>query len=327
MGRRRASRRRKKTLKTLFKRVFAFFLINAVFFAVTSPFVIIYGPFSNVKNAFVGALASSMHHNLLTYFMSQDEVNRILYSNQSSFQGPEQQTSHFKVDHSQDLKLTRINGSRFKGYLLEVRDPTRIRVGVAESLGEKGQTTSEIARQCGAVAAVNAGGFVDPQGTGNGRLPVGVIIHNGYFITGENLKGKVDLVGFDYQGQLIAGSYTIKEMKQMNIREGITFGPVLIMNGKKQIKGDGGWGIGPRTAIGQKRDGTVLLLVIDGRQPLYSPGAYLSDIQNILYENGAVVAANLDGGSSTTMYYNGKVINKPCDLLGERSIPTAMVVI
>ena len=73
-------------------------------------------------------------------------------------------------------------------------------------------------------------------------------------------------------------------------------------------------------------DGTVLLLVIDGRQPGYSVGATLRDLQNILYEEGAVIAANLDGGSSSTLYYNGKVVNKPADLLGERMIPTAFVV-
>ena len=70
----------------------------------------------------------------------------------------------------------------------------------------------------------------------------------------------------------------------------------------------------------------MLLLVIDGRQPGYSVGATLRDLQNILYEEGAVIAANLDGGSSSTLYYNGKVVNKPADLLGERMIPTAFVV-
>lgn len=90
--------------------------------------------------------------------------------------------------------------------------------------------------------------------------------------------------------------------------------------------GDGGWGVGPRTAIGQRKDGTVLFLVIDGRQPGYSVGATLRDIQNILFEEGAVIAANLDGGSSSTLFFNGKVINKPADLLGERMIPTAFIV-
>ena len=109
--------------------------------------------------------------------------------------------------------------------------------------------------------------------------------------------------------------------------EGITFGPPLVVNGQKTIThGDGGWGIGPRTAIGQRRDGTVLFLVIDGRQVGYSVGASLADVQNIMYEQGAYIAANLDGGSSSTLYLNGKVVNKPADLLGERMIPTAFIV-
>ena len=88
----------------------------------------------------------------------------------------------------------------------------------------------------------------------------------------------------------------------------------------------GGWGVGPRTAIGQKKDGTVLFLVIDGRQPGYSIGATLRDVQDILFEKGCYIAANLDGGSSSTLYLNGKVVNKPADLLGERMIPTAFIV-
>lgn len=71
----------------------------------------------------------------------------------------------------------------------------------------------------------------------------------------------------------------------MGAIEGLTFGPPLIINGQKVIKsGDGGWGISPRSAIGQKKDGTILFLVIDGRQPGYSIGATLVDSQNILYE-------------------------------------------
>ena len=136
-----------------------------------------------------------------------------------------------------------------------------------------------------------------------------------------------EFVGFTKDGNLIVGNYSKAELKEKDVVEGISFGPALIVNGEKMIThGDGGWGVGPRTAIGQRKDGTVLFLVIDGRQPGYSVGATLRDIQNIMYEEGAVIAANLDGGSSSTLYYNGKVINKPADLLGERMIPTAFVV-
>ena len=97
-------------------------------------------------------------------------------------------------------------------------------------------------------------------------------------------------------------------------------------SGKSTIKsGDGGWGIAPRTAIGQRKDGAILMLVIDGRQTR-SVGATLKDVQNTMLQYGAVNATNLDGGSSASMYYEGEVINNPSDPLGERSVPSAIYV-
>lgn len=314
------------------KKIIAFFLrfilINLLVLALTSPFVVLYGPFTNLRNTAMGAVATSMHSYLLHYFMSDAQVNKLLANSQGNSNISQETISKFKNNHSGDIRLTRISSARFKGYLMEISDPTRLKVEVAETMGQKGQTTSAIARQSDAIAAVNAGGFLDPNGTGNGREPEGVIVKNGYFLYGENRTTPVPVIGLTKQGELISGRFTIKQLKNMHITEGVSFYPTLIINGNKQIThGDGGWGIGPRTAIGQKANGHILLLVIDGRQPQYSLGATMVDVQNILYDNGAVIAANLDGGSSTTMYYRGKVINRPCDLLGERSIPTAFVVI
>ena len=324
MRSRRAAKRKTNARQTLFA-VVRFLVINIVFFAVTSPFVVWYGPFTNIKQAAVGSVVTSQHQYLLRYFMSPWEISKLL--TKESHQGGPVPGINVNKNHSDEVTLTQINSSRFKGFLLEVKDPTRVKLGVTASLGVKGETTSEIARDNGAVAAVNAGGFDDPAGTGNGKTPYGVIIHNGIFLAGANTQEKVELVGLDDRGVLITGYYTRKEIRDMNIRDGISFGPSLILNGEKQItKGDGGWGIAPRTAIGQKADGTIMMLVIDGRQT-DSLGATLLDVQNILYDNGAWTAANLDGGSSTTMYYDGKVVNHPCDLLGERLVPTAMIVI
>ncbi|MBZ4654197.1 MAG: hypothetical protein JG781_1536 [Peptococcaceae bacterium] len=315
--------------KNVVKKTGYFLLINFILFLFTFPFVALYGPFDNLRNAAIGAVATSRHHHWLNYFMDQREIDKVMASpnkvDRISLKLPQ-----FKLSHSNSIKLIEIEGARFKGFLLEVADPTRVKVGISEHLGKKGQTTSEIAKRYGAIAAINGGGFDDPQGKGTGAIPYGVVIQNGKFIAGENLKGPVNLVGLDGRGTLIVGNYTVSEMKKMQIREGVSFLPPLIINGKKQItQGDGGWGIAPRTAIGQRKDGTILLLVIDGRQPPYSIGATLADVQNILYENGAYTAANLDGGSSTAMYYNGKIINRPSNMmgiLGERTVPTAFIV-
>jgi exopolysaccharide biosynthesis protein len=114
-------------------------------------------------------------------------------------------------------------------------------------------------------------------------------------------------------------------MKNLGVTDAISFGPALIVNGKITVKGDGGWGIAPRTAIGQKKDGSILMLVIDGRQ-VSSLGATIKDAAEVMKQYGAYNATNLDGGSSSTMYYEDEVINNPCDPLGERSVPSIVYV-
>ena len=306
--------------------IFRFIIVTLVFFAATSPIIVLFGPFGNLKRAVVGAIMRSRHPQYITWLYNQDELNEILGVVKTTEQT---QVLSFKPRTDSTLSLQKIETTRFVGYLLEIPNPQRIQVATAEDIQEKGDTTSRIAKKNNAVAAINGGGFYDPNGTGTGRLPYGFIIHEGKYLLGQQVddKERGDFVGMTRSGNLIAGNYNKKELHDLGVTEGLTFGPPLIMNGKKVIRsGDGGWGISPRSAIGQKKDGTMMFLVIDGRQPVYSIGATLVDVQNIMYEKGAYIAANLDGGSSTTLYYNGNVVNKPADLLGERMIPTAFIV-
>ena len=314
-------------MKSFFKSFWVkFILLMFLFTAISSPFVILFGPFTNVKRAVIGAVLQSRHPQYIRWLFSEEQLQSILGS-----VGAVKSQDMFKFNAKEDnsLKLEKIESNRFVGYILEIPDPRRIQVATAANIEEKGDTTSNIAKMNDAVAAINGGGFHDPNGTGTGRLPYGFILHDGQYVIGKDVGSSeaVDFVGFSKSGNLIAGNYDKTQLGDMNAEEGITFGPPLIVNGEKMITdGDGGWGVGPRTAIGQRKDGTVLFIVIDGRQPGYSLGATLRDVQDILYEKGAYIAANLDGGSSTTMYLNGKVVNKPADLLGERMIPTAFVV-
>ena len=303
-----------------------FILVMFIFTAVTSPIVVLFGPFDNLKRTVVVAIMRSRHTQYITWLFNQDEINMILGTVGTV---RSQDLFKFKAREDTTLKMRRIESTRYVGYVLEIPDPRRVKVATAKNIQEKGETVSNIAKDNDAVAAINAGGFHDPNGTGTGRLPYGFIMQDGNYVIGKDVgpDEAVDFVGFTKQGNLIAGTYTKTELADMDAAEGITFGPPLIVDGQKMITdGDGGWGIGPRTAIGQKKDGTVIFLVIDGRQPGYSTGATLRDVQDVLYEEGCYIAANLDGGSSTTLYYNGKVVNKPADLLGERMIPTAFIV-
>lgn len=303
-----------------------FILLMFIFTAVSAPFVVLFGPFNNVKRAVIGAVLQSRHPHYITWLFNDEQLQKILGT-----VGVVKSQELFKFEAKEDasLNLQKIESARYVGYILEIPNPKRIQVATAANIQEKGDTRSNIAKMNDGVAAINGGGFHDPNGTGTGRLPYGFILHDGEYIIGKDVgpDEDVDFVGFSKSGNLIAGNYDKTELKDMDASEGITFGPPLIVNGEKMITdGDGGWGVGPRTAIGQRKDGTVLFLVIDGRQPGYSIGATLRDVQDILYEKGAYIAANLDGGSSTTLYLNGKVVNKPADLLGERMIPTAFIV-
>jgi len=314
-------------MKSFFSKTWVkFILLVFIFTAVTSPFVVLFGPFSNLKRTVVGAILQSRHPQYVTWLFSPDELKHILGSVGTV---KSQDLFKFKAKEDDSLTLHKIESSRYVGFILEIPDPRRIQVATAQNIEEKGDTTSNIAKANGAVAAINAGGFYDPNGTGTGRLPYGFILRDGDYILGKDVgpDEDVDFVGFSKSGNLIAGNYNKTQLKEMGAVEGITFGPPLIVDGKKMItEGDGGWGVGPRTAIGQKKDGTVLFLVVDGRQPGYSLGATLRDVQDILYEQGCYIAANLDGGSSSTLFYNGSVVNNPADLLGERMIPTTFIV-
>ncbi len=314
-------------MKSFFKSTFfKFLLVTIIFFIVTSPLIVLFGPFTNLKRAVVGAIMRSRHPHYITWLFNQEELTGILGV---VTQTQQQKVFDFTIRKDSNLKIQKIESNRFVGYILEIPDPSRVQVATAADINEKGDTTSNIAKNNTAVAAINGGGFYDPNGTGTGRLPYGFILHEGKYLLGEQVDfdEEVDFIGLTKKGNLIAGTYSKRELEELGAVEGLTFGPPLIINGEKVIKsGDGGWGISPRSAIGQKKDGTILFLVIDGRQPGYSIGATLVDMQNIMYEQGAEIAANLDGGSSTTLYYNGQVVNKPADLLGERMIPTAFIV-
>ena len=232
----------------------------------------------------------------------------------------------FKENDKSAVNITDISGDKYKGYILTVKNPKRIKLAVSKSLGEYGTYLKDLVKQENGIAGVNGSGFVDVEGKGNGGVPTGIVIKDGEIVYYEKGFKSYSLIGFDKDGVLTLGNYTINQIKELNIQEGVSFGPFLIINNKPiEIYGDGGWGINPRTAIGQKEDGTVIFVVIDGRQ-LHSIGATIKEVQDIMIAEGCVNAANLDGGSSAVMYYEGKLINSPSSKYGERPLPSAWIV-
>jgi len=318
-------------------RNFLFYLIfGLIFTVVTAPLIIFHGPFTNVKKTIVDASMTTLSHQWIAkLFLSDAEIQKI--RSEDKVQVVQQGTnSILKFINSHDNSIERYNisnGIKFTGYLLIIKDPTRVKVGYSNKLGTQGELTSQIAQDNGSIAAVNAGGFSDSSSTstkwtGTGGKPMGLIMSNGNIKFNDitNPDKKVDITAITNKAQLLVGPHSLNELKMLNVTDAVSFGPALVVDGSGTIKsGDGGWGIAPRTAIGQRTDGAIILLAIDGRTTK-SLGASLKDIQNIMLQYGAYNASNLDGGSSTTMYNNGSVINNPCDALGERAVPSAFIV-
>ncbi len=212
-------------------------------------------------------------------------------------------------EHPDGIRIESVSGDTYNAHVMIIRDPST--VYLATSTKQRfhpdipGTRINKQIETEGAIAAVNAGAFND-DGSSNsyvGSVPIGMVISEGEIVwdDGQNYEG---FVGFNQDNILVvANSMDKKRAKELNIRDGCCFGPVLLMNGVvNQVEYSANSGFNPRTAIGQRADGAVIFVCIDGRQ-VGSLGGTYSDLINIMVEYGAVNACNLDGGSSTVMLY------------------------
>ena len=326
----------KKNKKSKSKKVLkwiAFFLIfQVIYVPILSIVLIYYGPFTNTRDMIVTTAMTTMSHQYFaTLFLSKEKIDEILAKNRPQENIEDQSLSAINIgsgisaEDMNGIELKDVSNDSYTGKLLIINDPSRVKLVSSPRLGTSGATTSQIVAENHAVAGINAGGFQD-DALGTGGKPAGLVIEDGQLRT-TNTGASYSLVGMDKDNKMVvSNSMTYSKCQQLNLRCAVSFGPVIIINGNATIKsGTGGWGMQPRTAIAQRKDGAILMLVIDGRQK-GSLGATLRQVQDILLDNGAYNAFNLDGGASTTMVYNGNVVNSPSDILGERYVPNAFIV-
>ncbi|WP_282941262.1 phosphodiester glycosidase family protein [Paenibacillus sp. RC67] len=221
------------------------------------------------------------------------------------------------------VKVEDISGKFWKGKRMYVYDPKSIKIMTPAKAGE-GEKISSMVKRTGAVAGVNAGGFNDPEGLGNGFAALGAIISGGEVIyTDQDGSVPQHIVGFTKDGTLVIGKYNIFELREMGVSEAASFYPRVIANGKPLPINDGSRA--PRTAVGQKADGTVIFIVIDGRQT-HSVGATLKEVQDMFMDDDVINAGFLDGGASSELVYNGELVTSPSSRYGERRLPSAFLV-
>lgn len=336
--------------KCTFAKILLVVLILALI-GIMSLLFLLYGPWSGFRDWLITTAMSSMRHQYLaTWFyddktiqeclnknkvvevsgvtdentieiVDYDKKEEVVYANEYERQILE------KDENNNDYKIIKIDGGNdYEGYMAVIYDPSRIEVATSSYIGRNGEYLTDISKKNNALVAINGGGFIDENNKGSGATPIGITMSKGKLLS--NSGGTFGLIGFNNENKLLLGKITSTQAKQRGIRDCVSFGPYLILNGQKsQIYGNGGWGKAPRTAIGQRADGIVLFLVLDGNRTL-GKGATIKDMIEIFERYGAINASNLDGGTSTSMTVKGKTVNNPTNLSGgsgTRPIPSAFI--
>ena len=342
-------------------------LLSGLYYAFVSIYIIgcfsfltlLYGPSVKFKDWLVTtAMATMNHKHYCTWFYSQKEIDEVFSRNYIeepkdstdenliSTVKEEESVEEEKIEYANEYEeavLSKDNASDIykiinlevngcKAYLAVIYDPSMVHVTTTDKVGVRGQYVTTMAKREKAYVAINGAGFYDPNYSSSGGCPKGITIVNGKIIT-NNEYGRATsggLIGLTKDNKLVLiQNITAQEALNKGIRDAVSWGPFLVVNGKAAYtKGNGGWGYAARTAIGQRADGIILFLVVDSNYNR-SKGADMGDMTDIMVKYGAINATNLDGGTSSVMAVNGELISHPIDssLNNEtRPIATAFVV-
>ena len=287
-----------------------------------------YGPSTHARNLFVTTLLETGQMKfVVNLFMSKDKIKEVVDSNSMKSLDTEIDDDLIKIDDKIDkdgIELKEVSGSTYYAKMISVNDPSRVKLASIYdgSWKEYGVTLDKLVNDANAFAGVN-GGLYFSSGNKGGK-PMGLVVKDGkieynnpsgirgMYLIGFNEDNLLKIIDLDGKNK----DQVEKVIKDEKIRDAVAFQEEasdannhfvkLIINGeKREVKG-GGSGANPRTAIGQRKDGSVILLVTDGRGANGHLGATASDLIELMAEYGAVNAANIDGGSSSSMFYDGK---------------------
>jgi exopolysaccharide biosynthesis protein len=317
-----------------YSRIAGYVVLAMLYLFISSSLLLFHGPFKALTNYVIDSVATTRHGYLLRpaslFTLSNAEIQahsaHLTLTNTTAKAVRMRDYSNIQDNR---VQVDTFTGSTFSANVMLIHNPRLVKVAITKYVGSAGETVSEMVRDADAVAGINAGAFDDTGWRGTGGLPLGITMHGGNLLQNDQSKWQGQpVVAITSEGQLVCGAYSVQQLRAMNVQEAVSFGPELVQDGHGMVQGQGGWGYAPRTAIGQKPDGTIIFIVTDGRfvHGANDLGASLKDLQDLMLQYGALTAANLDGGSSSTMVYNGKLVNQPTDILGERKVATSFVV-
>ncbi|MGG6312445.1 phosphodiester glycosidase family protein [Paenibacillus macerans] len=215
------------------------------------------------------------------------------------------------------IELYKINPGNYRGYAMKIRlkSPDAMKMTLGKDKLGGAETTKQAVQRYGAVAGINAGGFADSRGK---RYPLSTTVLNGQYLNGfEPTYKDLFFVGLGKSGKLIGGKFQRKaDLDRLQPQFGASFVPILLQNGQRTAippKWQSSPLRAPRTVIGNYKDDQLLVLVVDGDDENGRSGATLAELQNKLWKMGVQDAYNLDGGGSSSLVVNGRVVNDPSD--------------
>ena len=347
----RSKEERQKKAIGVINKILGFFMTTAILIGVAGlslEYVLVKGPSPSLKDTFVMTMLETRRFGFIAHIFLSDEEVAEIKSRNTSTEVVEQDTSLINiptqntegeegeesvtvetidyglVDEDGDgIIIDQVVKKLCTGYMMIVQDPSRVFVGKPDSFGGSGLSVENMCKKYDAIGGINGGGYFDDGGGGSGGIPTGLTVSEGVFYN-ENAESGI-FIGFDQEGILHVGNMDTATAHDVGIRDGVTFslGPILVANGMPVDAVGITTGMNPRTAIGQRADGAVLMLVIDGRQA-QSAGATYADLTEIMLDYGAINACNLDGGSSTAMWFDGDYVNN-CST-NPRNLPTCFLV-
>lgn len=320
---------RRKT-KRIYKTTITFIILDII---VAICFFTMYGPWDYVRNLYVTtAMQTATHKYLAKVFYNDEKIKEVQNNNYIVAITDEVDTSkitisteekkEYKDKYEEELftrnnpndsyKVIDVKVGNAKGYLVAIYEPEKVRLIRTKKFnaGTYGERVVDMCKRYGGLVCINAGRFANGLGNGSDR-PKGYVIDDGKVVWNDgNTSSKGNIIGITGDGKLkLMSKVTGKEAINAGIKYGVEFGPFLIVNGKSiEIKGMP-YGVANKCIIAQRADGLMMFLVTEGET--YIDGASLKDVLNVLEKYGAYNAANLDGGQSTSLVVNNKLINSP----------------
>ena len=253
-------------------------------------------------------------------YESSNDYQKIIFNNSLIIDTNEEKVYDNKYEaeiqnrgENNDYKIIDLTVANNKGWLVVVYDPSDVHIMKSRAFktpnNDGKENLIDMTKRYGATIGVNGGGFYD-DGKVSKDIPFGYIIENGKVIYKSHSR-ESDIIGMSNDNKLMLVHATGEKAVEMGMRDGLEFGPFLIIDGKRQTN------LKPtkaaRNMIAQRDDGIILFLVTDG---LSSSGITFNEGIDVLEKYGATTAANLDGGASTQLVVNGELLNSPKNALG-----------